>query len=82
MASKKASGSTKNGRDSKGKRLGVKSFGGQSVLPGTILVRQRGSRFYAGKNVGMGKDFTLFALKKGVVHFKNFGRNKSTIYIQ
>ena len=82
MASKKASGSTKNGRDSKGKRLGVKSFGGQSVLPGTILVRQRGSRFYAGKNVGMGKDFTLFALKKGVVCFKSFGRNKSTVYIQ
>ncbi len=82
MASKKASGSTKNGRDSKGRRLGIKRFGGQSVLPGTILVRQRGSRFYPGQNVGMGRDFTLFALKKGNVCFKRFGRNKSTVHVQ
>ena len=81
MASKKASGSTKNGRDSKGKRLGVKCFGGETVLPGTIIIRQRGSRFYAGQNVGMGKDFTLFALKKGQVFFKQF-RKKSTVHVQ
>ena len=82
MASKKASGSTKNGRDSKGRRLGVKRFGGESVLPGTILVRQRGTRFYPGQNVGKGKDFTLFALKQGKVCFKRFGRNKSVIHVQ
>ncbi len=82
MASKKASGSTKNGRDSKGRRLGVKRFGGEEVLPGTIIIRQRGSRFYAGQNVGVGKDFTLFALKKGRVFFKQFNRKKSTVYVQ
>ena len=82
MASKKASGSTKNGRDSKGRRLGVKRFGGEKVLSGTILVRQRGTRFYPGKNVGMGKDFTLFALKPGQVYFKRFDRNKSAVHIQ
>ena len=81
MASKKASGSTKNGRDSKGRRLGVKHFGGETVLPGSIIVRQRGSRFTAGQNVGMGRDFTLFALKKGQVLFKQF-RNKSTVHVQ
>ena len=82
MASKKASGSTKNGRDSKGRRLGVKRFAGESVLPGTIIVRQRGSRFYPGQNVGMGRDFTLFAKKKGKVLFKRFCRHKSTVHIQ
>lgn len=82
MASKKASGSSKNGRDSKGRRLGVKRFGGQKVLPGTIIVRQRGTRFYPGKNVGMGRDFTLFALKEGQVHFKRLNRNKSAVHIQ
>ena len=81
MASKKASGSTKNGRDSKGRRLGVKRFGGEMVCPGTILIRQRGSRFYAGQNVGMGKDFTLFALKEGQVLFKQF-RKKSIVHVQ
>ena len=81
MASKKASGSTKNGRDSKGRRLGVKCFSGEDVCAGSILVRQRGSRFYPGQNVGQGKDFTLFALKNGRVVFKNSIRDKSIVHI-
>ncbi len=70
MAHKKASGSSRNGRDTIGKRLGVKKFGGQEVVAGNILVRQRGTTFHAGKNVGVGKDYTLFALEDGVVEFK------------
>lgn len=70
MASKKAGGSTQNGRDSNPKYLGVKKFGSQSVVSGNIIVRQRGNKFYAGNNVGTGKDFTLFALKDGFVQFK------------
>ncbi|MFD2165251.1 50S ribosomal protein L27 [Thalassotalea euphylliae] len=69
MAHKKAAGSTKNGRDSESKRLGVKRFGGQEVLAGNILVRQRGTKFHAGDNVGIGKDHTLFALADGKVQF-------------
>lgn len=69
MAHKKGAGSTKNGRDSNSKRLGVKRFGGEIVRAGNILVRQRGLKFKPGKNVGYGKDFTLFALKDGVVKF-------------
>lgn len=69
MAHKKGAGSTQNGRESHSKRLGVKKFGGQSVLAGNILVRQRGSRLHAGKNVGTGRDWTLFALKDGVVEY-------------
>ncbi len=69
MAHKKAGGSTKNGRDSESKRLGVKRFGGESVLAGNILVRQRGTKFHAGDNVGCGKDHTLFALADGKVQF-------------
>ena len=69
MAHKKAGGSTSNGRDSKSKRLGVKRFGGQVVLAGNILVRQRGTRYHAGENVGMGKDHTLFAKATGAVKF-------------
>jgi len=69
MSHKKAGGSTKNGRDSNAKRLGVKLFGGQKVVAGNILVRQKGNKFFAGENVGTGKDFTLFALKNGVVKF-------------
>ena len=65
MAHKKGKGSTKNGRDSQSKRLGVKRFGGQHVIPGNIIVRQRGSRFHAGENVGLGKDFTIFSKIKG-----------------
>ena len=69
MAHKKAGGSSRNGRDSESKRLGVKKFGGQSVLAGNIIVRQRGTRWYPGANVGMGKDHTLFALVDGRVRF-------------
>lgn len=70
MAHKKAVGSTRNGRDSQGKRLGVKKYGGQVVRAGNILVRQRGSTYHAGANVGTGRDYTLFALIDGVVEFK------------
>ena len=69
MAHKKAGGSSRNGRDSAGRRLGVKRFGGQEVLAGNILVRQRGTKFYPGRNVGIGKDHTLFALVDGRVTF-------------
>ncbi len=69
MAHKKGGGSSRNGRDSHSKRLGVKAFGGQSVTAGAIIVRQRGTRFQPGKNVGMGSDFTLFALTDGLVVF-------------
>ena len=74
MAHKKAGGSTKNGRDSAGKRLGVKRFGGEFVRAGNILVRQRGCTFHAGANVGLGSDFTLFALADGQVCFKKGDR--------
>ncbi len=73
MAHKKAAGSTKNGRDSQSKRLGVKKFGGQAVLAGNILVRQRGTKFHAGVNVGMGRDHTLFAKANGHVIFETRG---------
>ena len=69
MAHKKGAGSTKNGRDSNAKRLGVKRFGGEKVLAGSIIVRQRGMKFKPGLNVGYGKDFTLFALKNGTIQF-------------
>lgn len=69
MAHKKAGGSTNNGRDSAGRRLGVKKFGGESVLGGNIIIRQRGTKTYPGNNVGMGKDHTLFALTEGKVRF-------------
>jgi large subunit ribosomal protein L27 len=69
MAHKKAGGSSRNGRDSAGRRLGVKKFGGQDVIGGNILVRQRGTKFYPGTNVGIGKDHTLFALSAGKVRF-------------
>ena len=73
MAHKKGVGSSKNGRDSESKRLGVKRFDGEEVLSGNILVRQRGTRFHPGRNVGRGRDFTLFALRDGVVRFQNKG---------
>jgi len=76
MAHKKAAGSTRNGRDSESKRLGVKRFGGQAVAAGNILVRQRGTKFHAGENVGMGKDHTLFAKADGVVKFVVKGPQK------
>jgi large subunit ribosomal protein L27 len=69
MAHKKAGGSSRNGRDSAGRRLGVKKFGGQEVVGGNIIVRQRGTKFYPGVNVGLGRDHTLFALANGVVRF-------------
>lgn len=76
MAHKKAGGSTRNGRDSESKRLGVKRFGGQEVSAGSIIVRQRGTRFHAGDNVGMGRDHTLFALSDGAVKFEVRGPEK------
>ena len=80
MAHKKAGGSTKNGRDSESKRLGVKRFGGEQVLGGSIIVRQRGTRFKAGKNVGVGRDHTLFALVDGKVQFtERFSRKYVSI---
>ncbi|AVL70139.1 50S ribosomal protein L27 [Oligella urethralis] len=76
MATKKGGGSTRNGRDSQAKRLGVKVFGGQTVPAGSIIVRQRGTRFHAGDGVGMGKDHTLYALVDGQVQFTNKGALK------
>jgi large subunit ribosomal protein L27 len=77
MAHKKGEGSVKNGRDSQSKRLGVKIFGGQPIISGNIILRQRGTVYHPGKNVGVGKDFTLFALVDGVVEFKK-GKNNRT----
>ncbi|MEA3638968.1 MAG: 50S ribosomal protein L27 [Lamprobacter sp.] len=83
MAHKKAGGSSRNGRDSESKRLGVKRFGGQSVSAGSIIVRQRGTRFHGGVNVGCGRDHTLFALKDGVVRFEVKGpRNRQFVSIE
>ncbi len=82
MAHKKGVGSSKNGRDSQSKRLGVKRFDGQVVNAGSILVRQRGSKFKPGANVGLGKDWTLFALKTGVVRFADKGRRGRFISIE
>ena len=76
MASKASGGSTRNGRDSNSKRLGVKRYGGQFVKAGNIIVRQRGTKVYPGKNVGMGSDFTLFALTDGYVHFDSRRKKK------
>ena len=76
MSKTKAAGSSKNGRDSAGRRLGVKLFGGQSVNTGGIIVRQRGTKFYPGENVGIGRDHTLFALKNGLVTFNKKGKSK------
>lgn len=83
MAHKKAGGSSRNGRDSESKRLGVKRFGGQVVRAGNILVRQRGTQFHPGENVGLGKDHTLFATADGVVEFRVCGpRNRRTVSVQ
>lgn len=80
MAHKKAGGSSRNGRDSDGRRLGVKKFGGESVVGGNIIVRQRGTKWHAGRNVGIGKDHTLFALIDGTVQFKS-SRGRSTVSV-
>ena len=82
MAHKKAGGSSKNGRDTEGKRLGVKKFGGESVVAGNIIVRQRGSEFHPGPNVGMGKDFTLFALTEGSVKFAKGFKNRTFVSVE
>lgn len=82
MAHKKAAGSTRNGRESESKRLGVKMFGGQAVLAGNILVRQRGTKFHPGTNVGIGRDHTLFAKAEGKVVFETKGpKNRKTISV-
>ncbi len=84
MAHKKAGGSSRNGRDSAGRRLGVKKFGGEEAIAGNILVRQRGTKFYPGTNVGIGKDHTLFALKDGRVTFREgrLGRKFCSVIMQ
>jgi large subunit ribosomal protein L27 len=83
MAQKKGGGSTRNGRDSEAKRLGVKVFGGEQIAAGSIIVRQRGTKFHAGENVGMGKDHTLFALTNGKVAFSVRGPlSRSTVSVQ
>jgi large subunit ribosomal protein L27 len=81
MAHKKGEGSVKNGRDSNSKRLGVKIFGGQPAIAGNIIIRQRGTVYHPGKNVGVGRDFTLFALTDGVVNFKKGSNDKNTVSV-
>ena len=81
MAHKKAGGSSRNGRDSSGQRLGVKRYGGQLVQAGNILVRQKGTRIHPGENVGMGKDYTLFARVEGIVKFEKRGKDKKQVSI-
>lgn len=84
MAHKKAAGSSRNGRDSNGQRRGVKRYGGQKVLAGNILVRQLGTKIHPGNNVGMGKDYTLFAKIDGIVAFERMGRSrkKVSVYVE
>ena len=81
MAHKKGEGSVKNGRDSQSKRLGVKIFGGQAAIAGNIILRQRGTEYHPGKNVGVGRDFTLFALTDGVVEFRKGRINRTTVSV-
>ncbi len=81
MAHKKAAGSTRNGRDSQGQRRGVKRFGGQQVKAGEIIVRQLGTKIHPGKNIGMGRDYTLFALIAGLVKFSRFGKHRKQVSI-
>ncbi len=82
MAHKKGAGSTKNGRDSESKRLGVKIFGGQAVIAGNIIVRQRGTKHHPGNNVGLGRDHTLFALTDGKVVFKKGRQSRSYVHVE
>ncbi len=84
MAHKKGGGSTRNGRDSESKRLGVKRFGGELVIPGNIIVRQRGTKFHPGENVGMGRDYTIFSKIEGYVVFENVrhGRKRISVYTE
>lgn len=81
MAHKKGTGSTRNGRDSNAQRLGVKKYGGQVVKAGNILIRQRGTKFHAGENVGVGRDYTLFALTDGIVTFERKGKSRKKVSI-
>ncbi len=81
MAHKKGGGKTKNGRDSQSKRLGVKRYAGDTVSAGTILVRQRGTRIHPGNNVGLGRDFTLFALVNGIVKFEPFNKKRRKVSV-
>ncbi|MBD3368215.1 MAG: 50S ribosomal protein L27 [Candidatus Eisenbacteria bacterium] len=82
MAHKKGVGSSRNGRDSNAQRLGVKRYGGEFVRAGTIILKQRGTKFYPGENVGKGGDDTLFALKDGHVQFERWGRNRKRVSVQ
>ena len=82
MAHKKGEGSVKNGRDSQSKRLGVKIYGGQPAVAGNIIVRQRGTQYHPGKNVGVGSDFTLFALADGIGEFKKGRNDKNTVSVE
>ena len=82
MGHKKEGGSTRNGRDSAGRRLGVKKFGGELVVPGNIIVRQRGTKFHPGSNVSIGKDHTIFALKEGKVFFQKKASGKSFVNVE
>lgn len=82
MAHKKAGGSSRNGRDSAGRRLGVKKFGGEAVIPGNIIIRQRGTKVHPGANVGMGKDHTLFALVEGSVKFYRKTNDRSYVMVE
>lgn len=82
MAHKKAGGSSRNGRDSAGQRYGVKRFAGQAVRAGNILVRQKGTRLHPGTNVGLGKDYTIYALVDGVVSFERFGKDRKKISVR
>ena len=82
MAHKKAGGSSRNGRDSAGRRLGVKKFGGEAVIAGNIIVRQRGTKFHPGENVGIGKDHTLFALRDGNVSFRQRAGKRMFVSVQ
>ena len=81
MAHKKAGGSSRNGRDSEGRRLGVKKFGGEVVVPGNIIIRQRGTKYHAGENVGMGRDHTLYALTDGKVAFAKGFKNRTFVNV-
>jgi large subunit ribosomal protein L27 len=81
MAHKKAGGSSRNGRDSAGRRLGVKKFGGEKVIPGNIIIRQRGTKYYPGENVGIGKDHTIFALIEGKVKFSTKASGKKFVSV-
>ena len=81
MAHKKGEGSVKNGRDSHSKRLGIKIFGGQAAISGNIILRQRGTQYHPGKNVGLGRDFTIFALTDGLVEFKKTKGDRTTVSV-